>query len=153
MPPPYTGGCQCGAIRYEFSCEPLTVYTCHCTDCQKTAASAFGMSVRVKAENFTLTKGEPNSIDIVADSGRTKTGLFCGDCGTRVCNKPGANGPQVVVKAGTLDDPNWFRPIAHIWTRSAQGWFPFADGLPKFETAPEDPAALNELWDAHVAGG
>ena len=151
MPAPYTGGCLCGAIRYEFTAEPETVYICHCTDCQKISASAFGVSVRVKAENFKITKGEPASFDTLADSGRTKTGLFCATCGTRF--GAAAGGPLVVLRGGSLHDPNWFRPIAHIWTRSAQTWFSFADGLPKFEKAPEDPAALSALWDKHVSGG
>jgi hypothetical protein len=151
MSAPYTGGCLCGAIRYEFTSEPATVYTCHCTECQKVSASAFGISVRVKAEDFKITQGEPATFDSTADSGRVKTGLFCATCGTRFGG--GAGGPLVVIRGGSLDDPNWFRPVAHIWTRSAQNWFPFDDGLPKFETAPEDPAALNDLWEAHVSGG
>ena len=100
---------------------------------------------------FILLRGLINSVSSVADIGRTKTGLFCPECGTRICNKPGS-GALVVVKAGSLDNPNWFNPIAHIWTRSAQSWFPFADGLPKFEQAPEDMNELNRLWSAHVAG-
>ena len=151
MSAPYTGGCLCGAIRYEFTSEPETVYICHCTDCQKISASAFGISVRARAENFKITKGEPASFDSVADSGRTKSGLFCATCGTRFGG--GAGGPLVVLRGGSLDDPNWFCPIAHIWTRSAQNWFTFNDGLPKFEKAPEDRLALNDLWDKHVSGG
>jgi hypothetical protein len=145
---PYTGGCVCGALRYEIKAEPITVYNCHCTECQKVASSAFGMSVRVSPEAFNITKGDVKSVGTVADSGRAKTGLFCPECGTRICSKP-ASGGFVVVKEGTLDDPNWFRPIAHIWTRSAQTWFPFADGLPTFEQAPEDIEELGRLWTAH----
>jgi hypothetical protein len=37
-----TGGCQCGAIRYEIASFPLLLYTCHCTDCQRQTGSAFG---------------------------------------------------------------------------------------------------------------
>ena len=151
MPAPYPGGCLCGTIRYEFNAEPATVYTCHCTECQKVSASAFGISVRVMAEDFQITKGEPATFDTIADSGRVKTGLFCATCGTRFGG--GVGGPVVVLRYGSLDDPNWFEPVAHIWTRSAQAWYPFNDGLPKFEKAPEDPAALNALWDAHVSGG
>ena len=35
-----TGGCQCGAVRYEIAQEPLAVYVCHCRECQKQSASA-----------------------------------------------------------------------------------------------------------------
>ena len=35
MPLPYTGRCICDAIHYRLTEEPLTLYACHCTDCQK----------------------------------------------------------------------------------------------------------------------
>jgi hypothetical protein len=145
----YVGGCLCGELRYEFTTEPTTVYVCHCTECQKVSSSAFGVSVRVNADNFNITKGKSKSIETVADSGRTKTGFFCPECGTRISNKP-TLGDLVVVKAGTLDNPNWFNPIAHIWTQSAQSWFSFADGLPKFKKAPEDVDKLNRLWSINT---
>jgi hypothetical protein len=145
----YVGGCLCGALRYEFITEPTTVYICHCTECQKVSSSAFGVSVRVSADSFNITQGELASIETVADSGRTKTGFFCPKCGIRIMNKPNS-GDLVVIKAGTLDNPNLFRPIAHIWTQSAQSWFPFADGLPKFKKAPEDVKELNKLWSNNI---
>ncbi len=118
MPPPYTGGCRCGAVRYEFKSEPLTFDTCHCTDCRITSASAFGISVWAKAEDFTLT-GQPHSSQLIGESGRTKTSLFCADCATRVCSQPAPGNPVVVIRGGTLDEPNDFPPIAHTWTKSA----------------------------------
>jgi hypothetical protein len=36
---PLTGGCQCGALRYEIRAEPLTLYVCHCTECQRQSAA------------------------------------------------------------------------------------------------------------------
>ena len=151
MPGPYVGGCVCGALRYKFITEPTTVYICHCTECQKVSSSAFGISVRINADDFNITQGESKSVETVADSGRTKNGLFCPECGTRICSKPAA-GDLVIVKAGTLDNPNWFKPIAHIWTRSAQSWFPFADKLPKYEQAPKNIDELSRLWVSHAAG-
>ena len=44
---PQTGGCQCGAIRYEISEAPQLVYTCHCTDCQRLTSSAFSLGMVV----------------------------------------------------------------------------------------------------------
>ena len=45
--PPLAGGCQCGAIRYAITAEPGPIYVCHCRECQKQSASAFGISVSV----------------------------------------------------------------------------------------------------------
>ena len=39
-----TGGCQCGAVRYEVTGPPIKLYVCHCTECQRQSGSAFGMS-------------------------------------------------------------------------------------------------------------
>lgn len=50
MPAPYTGGCQCGSVRYVLTSEPLRVAACHCTECQRQSGSAFGMSMSVKKE-------------------------------------------------------------------------------------------------------
>ncbi|MEM8613383.1 MAG: GFA family protein [Cyanobacteria bacterium P01_H01_bin.105] len=54
MPLPYIGGCQCGQIRYEIQAEPLTLYVCHCTECQQQSSSAFGMSMSVPREAVKL---------------------------------------------------------------------------------------------------
>lgn len=32
---PITGGCQCGAVRYEITLSPLALYVCHCRECRK----------------------------------------------------------------------------------------------------------------------
>ena len=42
-----TGGCQCGAVRYAIGGAPLALYVCHCRECQKQSASAFGISLEV----------------------------------------------------------------------------------------------------------
>ena len=56
---PLCGGCQCGAIRYELSHGPLQLYVCHCTECRKQSASAFGISFIVPQTALRLTQGEP----------------------------------------------------------------------------------------------
>jgi len=62
MAPPYTGGCVCGATRYRLTAEPLTLYACHCTDCQKRSGSAFGLSMWVHRGALELTL-RPGTLD------------------------------------------------------------------------------------------
>ena len=38
---PFSGGCGCGAIRYEFSAEPAMSLNCHCRDCQRGSGTAY----------------------------------------------------------------------------------------------------------------
>ena len=112
MAGPITGGCQCGAVRYELSADPLGLYACHCTECQKQSSSAFGMSMPVARDGFRVVKGEPKTWVRASDSGRTVTCHFCGDCGTRLFHEraPGF----LNVKAGTLDDTSGLRPVGNL---------------------------------------
>jgi hypothetical protein len=96
-----TGGCQCGEIRYVLSAAPLTLYVCHCRDCQKQSASGFGMSMPVPREAFRLVEGEPKLWRRIAASGRTVTCASCPNCGTRIYHAPERNPAIVNMKPGT----------------------------------------------------
>ena len=71
---------------------------------------------------------------------------FCPECGTRLYHSMGPAAPSMTIKPGTLDDKYAFTPTAHIWTRSAQPWFVFPDGMPKFEKAPPEADTLDKIW-------
>jgi hypothetical protein len=43
---PFTGGCSCGAIRYESTAEPIMMFKCHCRDCQQTTGGGFAPGYR-----------------------------------------------------------------------------------------------------------
>jgi hypothetical protein len=79
-----TGGCQCGAVRYEFDGPPIEVYVCHCTECRKQSASVHGISVIVPSSAARLTSGNLEKWTRVADSGNTLDCFFCPSCGSRV---------------------------------------------------------------------
>jgi hypothetical protein len=50
MPAPYTGGCQCGSVRFVLTTEPIRLGACHCRECQRQSGSAFGMFMRCRRE-------------------------------------------------------------------------------------------------------
>ena len=110
-----TGGCQCGAVRYEVSSEPLAIYVCHCRECQRQSASAFGISVIVPAAAFNLTQGKLGSWRRPTDSGRVLDCRFCVACGSRVYHA-GPGETVVSVKGGSLDSPVDLSTASHIWT-------------------------------------
>lgn len=113
---PYTGRCFCEATRFRVNAEPLTLYACHCTDCQKRTGSAFALSLWVPRAAVEATMGEPVARDLKGDT-------------------------------------SWLRPVAHLWTRSAQPWFAFPEGVAKYTTQPGDFSELFRLWsDRAVAG-
>lgn len=144
MPAPYTGRCFCGSAQYRIAEEPLVVYACHCTDCQKRSGSAFGLSVWVRLAALSLAKGEVRADAPLAADGRPRPGKVCPRCSIRLWSEPPHRPGLAVVRAGTLDDTSWIRPQAHLWTRSAQPWVAIPEGVPRYETQPEH---FNELLE------
>jgi len=148
MKRPLTGGCQCGAVRYEIRAAPITLYACHCTECQKQSSSAFGMSLSVPSSGFSITGGAPRHWQRPSDSGRTVDCHFCDACGTRIYHSGSGKADWLNVKPGTLDDTGWLQPIGHLWTRSAQGWVSFGDDTLVYDGQPEDMTELRRRWRA-----
>jgi hypothetical protein len=152
MTAPYTGGCQCGQIRYEIRAEPLTLYAFHCKECQKQSSSAFGMSMSVARDAVILLKGQPKEWKRVSESEREVICLFCSDCGTRLFHKPARDSKITNVKPGTLDDTSELKPAGNIWTCSAQGWVVLNKDLLNYETQPSDFNQLFERFQARKTG-
>jgi len=113
---PLTGGCQCGAVRYEIAAAPLTLYVCHCRECRKQSASAFGISAVVPAADFQLVQGTVNSWTRDTDSGRRLRCVFCARCGSRLWHEGEPKGATISVKGGSLDDALDLATATHIWT-------------------------------------
>jgi len=138
MPAPYSGRCLCGATRYRLAGEPLMVYACHCTDCQKRSGGAFGISLWVERSAIEVIQGEAVLHVGATEDGRVRHTRMCAACTTRLWSEPLQRPAHAIVRAGTLDDTSWLRPVAHLWTRSAQPWFAFPEGVPRYETQPKD---------------
>ena len=135
MATPFTGGCRCGAIRYECSAEPLMTGNCHCRDCQQVSGSAFLANLAVPKDALTLT-GEVKYYKVKADSGNTVSHGFCPTCGAPVVAKNSGMPALMFLRAGNLDDPSWFRPAIDVYTASAQPWDHMNPDLPKFPKMP-----------------
>ncbi len=151
MPAPYAGGCLCGAVRYSVRAKPLTLYACHCTDCQRRTGSAFALSMVVPRAAVVLEQGNPTDYRVAMPDGRVKTGRACAQCSTRLWGEPVKAPDIAIVQPGTLDDTSWVRPVAHIWTRSAQPGTAFAPDAVKFEKMAGSFAELIRLWSERKA--
>lgn len=136
MPQSFTGGCACGAIRYR-SAEPARYMgNCHCRHCQQATGSAYFPAVVVKDSDFTLEKGEVAWFERPADPGHVMRRGFCRDCGSPVLLTNGARPGVMVIYAGSLDDPGWYKPSRDIFVKSAQPWDCMDPNLPKFDGMP-----------------
>jgi hypothetical protein len=114
-----TGGCSCGAIRYEITSFPLLLYTCNCTDCQTRSGSAFALNMPVAAGGFRIVKGEPKAWRHLSPSGVPVISWFCGDCGARLYGERVGRTDSVNVRAARwMTHPGWCR--RHIFLPAAQ---------------------------------
>jgi len=131
-----TGGCSCGAVRYEIAADPVFMLNCHCRDCQRATGSAYAPVV-VVPRNATKISGELKYFKVVGESGKYVERGFCPKCGSRV-NGNLERFPDVVgFLAGSLDDPSLHEPGMDLFTASAHHWDHMAPHLQKFAKGAE----------------
>ena len=118
---PMTGGCQCGAIRYEIASFPL-LYTCNCTDCQRQTGSAFALNMPVRFKDFRILQGEPNGWHHTSPNGTAVISRFCGHCGTRPYGE--RDEPSVFVPARLMTGHGWFRSRISLRAARSRGYSP-----------------------------
>lgn len=117
--PEYSGGCQCGAIRFHVRGELTDSSICHCRMCQKAFGAYYAPLVSVRRVEFTWTRGEPRRF---ASSNLVKRG-FCAECGTPLTYEAPDG---MAVAAGAFDDPARLPPTVQYGVESK---LPFVDGL------------------------
>jgi hypothetical protein len=135
------GGCLCRAVRYEIKADaPLGARYCWCRVCQYLGAGTGAVSTVFRAEDVAVS-GPLADYMCQADSGSTMHRRFCAQCGTPVFSAADERPDVILVRAGTLDDPNLAKPAATIWTKSAPAWACFDPNLPQVEGQPPPPRA------------
>jgi len=123
-----TGGCLCGAVRYQVGAPTATV-ACHCVNCI------------VPADSVELTGQVTTYLDR-GDSGNGVRRLFCGACGSPILSELEASPNIVALKAGTLDEPARVEPTIEVFCDSAVPWARLASCRTSFGRAPPPrPAA------------
>jgi len=145
---PMTGGCACGAIRYELTSFPILLYTCNCTDCQRISGSAFALNMPVAIRGFRITQGEPKGWHHLSPSGAEVCSWFCGECAARIYGSRKTRPDSINIRAGTLDDTTWLTPVLHMFTSSAQPWIKPADGAECHVGEITDYMPLLRKWRA-----
>lgn len=130
-----TGGCYCGAIRYEATGEPEGALQCHCRECQYITGGHPNAIMVFPLEGFRFTKGEPSSFTR-SDIDNPVTRLFCPTCGTGIGTRTPRRPNSIILKVGTLDDPSVFQARAAIFTVDKQPFHVVPEGIPSFERLP-----------------
>ena len=133
-----TGGCNCGAVRFEVT-EPLvSARYCHCTRCQRRTGTAAAASATVVPGSFHVIQGEDRLKAWKPEDGAEK--WFCGDCGSAMFTRDPENPERIGVRMGVLDRDPGVRPSARQFVAYAASWEPIPDdGLPRYpERRPTD---------------
>jgi hypothetical protein len=133
----FTGGCTCGAVRYECGADPIAMGNCHCRDCQRATGSAFAAAVLVPVSAVNIV-GEVKHHEVTGDSGGVIRRGFCQNCGSPLFGRAAISPDVLSITAGSLDDSSWFQPQADIYTASAQPWDYMKPDLPKFARMPQN---------------
>ena len=136
VPSSFSGGCACGAIRYECLHAPVAMFKCHCRDCQHASGTGHFPSVFVSKKDFHVNKGQPRIHVVTAASGASAHRAFCAECGSPLFGWSTSRPDFIGVRVGSLDDSSWFSPTWDFWTVSAQPWDVMNEETQKIGTEP-----------------
>ena len=141
MPPgPFSGGCQCGAVRFRAAELRDNPHVCYCRMCQKATGNLFAALVGVLHENLTWTRGRPAEF---ASSARAMRG-FCANCGTSLYYRT-IGGPHVSISIGAFDES---QRIALRWQMGMEGKHPSLIHLDEVEDAGTTESTMSAEVEA-----
>jgi hypothetical protein len=132
----YTGGCACGAVRYDIAAEPVFQNHCQCVDCQHRSGTGHGSYLTFPSRADVKLTGKATHCEVVADSGNVKTHSFCPACGSPVYLTFAAMPDLFTVHAASLDNPGRFKPHAITYTARGHAWDRVDPALAAFEKMP-----------------
>ena len=128
---PLTGGCLCGAVRFEVT-EPLVSSGyCHCTRCQRRTGTAASPGARIAPGSLRVLAGEEHIKAYEPDDGFAK--VFCSACGSSLWSRSQEDPEVVSIRLGAFDDDPGIRPTYRQFVAYAAPWEPIPDdGLERF---------------------
>ncbi len=129
-----TGGCLCGAIRFEVTGPFLRASHCHCSRCRKHSGTAVCTQARVRREHFRLLAGEA-AIRVYRPAPGAAVKAFCTTCGSSLFGGSWPEGQEVSIRLGAFDGDPGMRPQYHTFVDSRAPWDEITDGLPQFAGA------------------
>ena len=132
----YTGGCACGAIRYDAKSEPIFQNHCQCLDCQSRSGTGHGSYLTFAQRAEVTITGAAATWRTAGDSGTDKVHAFCPTCGSPVYLTFAAMPDLIAVHAASLDDPGRFNPQVVTYNVRGHAWDRMDASLQVFERMP-----------------
>jgi hypothetical protein len=128
---PLTGGCGCGAVRFEVSAPLSAALYCHCARCQRRTGTGASANARAEPGSFTIVSGEDKLHAWRPEGGWEK--WFCSECGSAVYSRHPNETDRIGVRLGAFDGDPGVWPSLHQFVTYAAPWEPIADdGLPRY---------------------
>ena len=124
-----TGGCFCGAVRFEVDATEKFACFCYCESCQRAAGAPVVAWATYARDTFKVTTG---SLCLRHSSPGVTRG-HCADCGSAITYENEKRPGDIDISINCLDDPERPRLRAHIWTEDKQSWMTIGDSLPVYE--------------------
>jgi hypothetical protein len=124
-----SGGCLCGAVRYEVRGPLRDVLVCHCVECRRWHGHLSASTAAQKPDLVLTEQHGLRWIDSPHSEAQARRG-FCGECGSSLFwDPPGRE--TISISAGTLDDDSGLRIVSHWFVSQAGGYYEIPnDGLP-----------------------
>ncbi|MBI0433031.1 GFA family protein [Roseomonas sp. KE0001] len=123
-----TGGCLCGAIRYEAGGTPFHATLCHCASCRRAAGAPVVAWFSVARRDFRCTTGR---LGLFESSPGVWRG-FCAACGTSLTYRHDDLPDEIDITIASLDDPGALPPADHTQAAERLPWLPLCDGRPAY---------------------
>ena len=128
---PLTGGCNCGAVRFEVTAPLVVASYCHCKRCQRRTGTAASANAHPAEGAFRIVSGDDRLRVWKPEGGGEK--WFCGDCGSSVFGRNLSHADPIGIRMGTFDGDPGIRPSVRQFVKYAAPWEPIPDdGLPRF---------------------
>jgi hypothetical protein len=125
----HSGGCLCGAIRFQMNADPLWVAYCHCQSCRGHTGSAVATFAGFAESSVSFVQGGPELFESSPQVWRS----FCGRCGSPISYRAARFPGEVHFYIGAMDRPEQYVPQAHVHYGERISWFDTKDELPRFE--------------------
>jgi hypothetical protein len=138
---PLTGGCNCGAVRYEVTEPLLRASYCHCKRCQRRSGAAASAQAHPAPGTFRIVSGQEKLRSWKLPEGGGEK-WFCGDCGSPIFGANISHPESIGIRMGTFDRDPGIRPTVRQFVVYAAAWEPLPDdGLPRFPESRHAPGA------------
>jgi hypothetical protein len=135
-----TGGCMCGAVRYELTSEPFDCGWCHCRTCQLSSGTPAQPFASIKRGDWVVISGADSLRSVRSSNFGQRS--FCAQCGTPLYVTVEHQPETLDFSVVTLDDPDAVPPEFHIFWGSKIAWFNPGDDLPKHDRFRPDTVGL-----------